>query len=83
MTVLSGSGELRIDGVSRGNLEYKISENSGRGQLYGLSEVMLDAWSSQDVTLTLAGEDEPTEIIVASYNGGGQAEMTFKTTPRR
>lgn len=83
MTILAGHGQLFIEGEDRGSAEYKIFERNGRGMLYASPEVLFEAWESENVTLTLKGENTPTAIIVVSVNGGGPAEIAFKTIPRK
>jgi hypothetical protein len=79
MSILSGVGQLKIKGTSRGNVEYNIDTATGSGYLKTNHKILLEAWSTQDVSLTLERGRKARGVIIVSYKGRGRAEMIFKS----
>ena len=76
----SGTCVIIIDGSEAGHAEYKYND-TGRGQLWMEPEVLMDAFSSNNVGLRLGAEVH--SIIIESATPGEAAPFAFSEWQRK
>lgn len=73
--IQSGNCIITIDGEEAGEVEYKFEISTGTGQLWIGPDILMDAFSSRDVTLRIDGVEQ--KIAITTATPGEAAQFSF------